>query len=331
MIKKIFFLFAGFAIAAIVTEVTLHLFPVSTGNHFQPVNNQLPTLQGEPGFLATSSLGYNFRLAQKHKLNNFGYVNNVNYQTDTHPVLIIGDSFIQAAMLKEEESISANLSKNLKFPVYSLGQSGGAISDYLGILEWGIGKFSPSAVVMAIQHGDVTGALNGEVYHFDCARTECLNHRTDIGGQSALKKLLNSSMLFRYFFDNLKFFDHLQSRPKIVTHNEVDLSLNCRVIDFFLGEVERIYGKEKIVFTVDAPSSNKDTDELNLFETRAKSQGFNVVNLADSFAKQREKGVRLDFLPTDGHWNANAHQIAAEKVLPSIKLILNKAHGSDKH
>jgi hypothetical protein len=260
---------------------------------------------------------------QQHKLNNFGYPSKENFQTGVHPVLVIGDSYIQAAAIKEDDHIAAQLAESLGVPVYPLGQSGGALSDYLGILEWGVKKFSPQAVVIVIQKGDIIGSLSGEVYHFDCAQMECSNHRTDLTGQSRIKQFLNSSKLFRYLFDNLTFIDNLNP----IIHNKEDIQFNSRMIDFFLAEVERIIGKENVVFTVDATSSNKPADELNLFEARAALKGFNVVNLAGSFSKWRDMGVRLNFQPVDGHWNEKAHKIAADEVLPSVKRILAPTAG----
>jgi hypothetical protein len=323
MIKKLFVLLAGFTLAAGLAETTLHFFPVSTGYRFQPVNDLTPVIQGEPGFLSTYSKGWNFRLVQQHKLNNFGYPSKENFQTGVHPVLVIGDSYIQAAAIKEDDHIAAQLAESLGVPVYPLGQSGGALSDYLGILEWGVKKFSPQAVVIVIQKGDIIGSLSGEVYHFDCAQMECSNHRTDLTGQSRIKQFLNSSKLFRYLFDNLTFIDNLNP----IIHNKEDIQFNSRMIDFFLAEVERIIGKENVVFTVDATSSNKPADELNLFEARAALKGFNVVNLAGSFSKWRDMGVRLNFKPVDGHWNEKAHKIAADEVLPSVKRILAPTAG----
>ena len=334
MIKNLFVVLSGFILAAGLTEVTLNFLPVSTGYRFQPVNEITPIIQGEPGFLSTYSNGWNFRLVQQHKLNNFGYPSKEDFQVGIHPVLVIGDSYIQAAAINEDDHIAAHLSKSLGVPVYPLGESGASLAEYIGILEWGVKKFSPQVVVIAIQEGDIIQSLSGEIYHFDCEQTECSNNRADFAGQSRVKQFLNASKLFRYLFDNLKFIDNLKFEailnPAIKTntvHNKEDTQLNDRMIDFFLAEVDRIIGKDNIVFTLNVPSSKKPTEELNLFMARAELKGFNIVNLAGSLSKWRSMGLRLNFKPVDGHWNEKAHQIAAEEVLPSVKRILAPTAG----
>src|SRR5262249_22698599 len=68
-------------------------------------------------------------------INNDGFVNNQDYaQSDTRPLLaVIGDSFVEAAMVPYDKTFYGRLADRLKSNgrVYSFGGSGAPLSQYL--------------------------------------------------------------------------------------------------------------------------------------------------------------------------------------------------------
>jgi hypothetical protein len=54
--------------------------------------------------------------------------------------------------------------------------------------------------------------------------------------------------------------------------------------------------------------------DVDRFARRAAQQGFEIIPLDAAFAAALTAGERLDFLPIDGHWNRQAHTIAARVI-----------------
>ena len=327
MLRKALYLLTGFLFAAMLCEALLQLLPVATGYRFQAVNATNPILRGEPGYLSTYSFGWNFRLQQQHKLNNYGYISTEDYHPAAHPVLIIGDSFIQAAALNEQNHLAAHLNKALGTPVYPLYESGADLADYLALFNWGITEFQPKAVLLLISEKDVLEAKTPEAgsYHFQCTADGCTHQRIDKPTPGLVNRLLNSSKLFRYLFDNLKIIPNLRKtteKPPTATANAEQNKFDQMLVDYFLAEVDKTIGKQKIVFLIKPEYTNPGKPESHLFKATAQAQGFKVIDLQDVFSASHNQGTRLDFMPLDAHWNETAHHLTAQAVLPELSKIL---------
>jgi hypothetical protein len=327
MLLKSFYVLLGFIVAAFLCEAGLQLFPVATGYRFQAVNAQEPVLRGEPGYSSTYSFGWNFRLNQQHRLNNYGYISTLDYRPASQPVLVIGDSFVQAAALNEQSHFAARLSKALGISVYPLYESGADLADYLAIFDWGIKEFQPKAVLILISEKDVLEAKTPEAgsYHFQCSAVGCLHQRIDKPTQGIVNRVLNSSKLFRYLFDNLKVIPNLRKSVQKKPADTVDIErdkYDKMLVDLFLAEVDHSIGKQNVLFLIKPEYSNPIQPESHLFKESALAQAFQVIDLQDVFLDRRNQGVRLDFMPLDAHWNETAHQLTAQAVQPALSKML---------
>ncbi len=327
MLLKFFYLLTGFLLAVLLCEAGLQLFPVASGYRFQAVNAQAPVLQGEPGYSSTYSHGWNFRLTQQHTLNNYGFISAMDYRPASQPVLVIGDSFVQATALKEQQHFAARLSKALGISVYPLYESGADLADYLALFDWGVHEFQPKAVLMLISEKDVLEAKTPEAgsYHFQCNAAGCTHQRIDKPTPGMVNRVLNSSKLFRYLFDNLKVIPNLrksvEKQPAVNATGEPDKS-DKMLVDFFLAKVEQSIGKQNVLFLIKPEYSNPIKPETHLFKESALAQAFQVIDLQDVFLDMHNQGVRLDFMPLDAHWNETAHQLTAQAVQPVLSKIL---------
>ena len=203
----------GIAASAILVEVALHFAPVATGYGYLPLNVGNPVLRGTPFARYTYSLGWNFREVTHGNLNNEGFIADRDYfDSEAGSVLIIGDSYVQAAPIPEAQNLHAVMARKLQpVEVIGLSRSGGSLPDYLAMARWGILKYHPVAVVFVIVTGDVADSvkLKPDGYYFRRTSAGLVQTRVDRPMLSPVKKALNRSKLFRYLYDNLAFAQNL--------------------------------------------------------------------------------------------------------------------------
>ena len=322
----------GFSLAVVFAEAVLRLLPVSTGYDYMPLNSHNPVLRGTPHVHYTYSLGWNFRLADHGSLNNDGFIATRDYRRgDTAPVLLIGDSYVQAAAVRPDRNLHALLSERLQpVEVFGLGRAGGALPDYVAMARWGIDRYRPAALVFLIVVGDVDDSLSAKAggYYFTPGETGLVESRLDRPALTGAQKTLNHSMLFRYLYDNLAFTVNfaLRSAPQQGVVVSREPQVRRRTSAFFLDELERSFPRERMILLIHRArrggSFMYDAD-VNVLSEMAESRGFRVVDLAASFeAYERQTGIHLDFAPVDTHWNEAAHRLVAGELEPLLKNML---------
>jgi hypothetical protein len=155
--------------------------------------------------------------------------------------------------------------------------------------------------------------------------------------ESPSKERVLKSALLRYLYYNLRLPEWLKSRempgagkpdPASVTQTR---ARRVQALNYLMTELrglQRQHGT-RFVFLVDGDRNalytngksapNWRGDERELVMNAARSQGFAVVDMQPIFAAHWNRyHERLDWLPMDGHWNAVAHKLAAQQLLPMI-------------
>lgn len=335
--KKMLLICTGILLSSLILELALRFFPVSTGFMYLAVNSQNPILRGTPLKNFTFSKGWNFRLSNKASLNNDGFLSNSNYHDQNTGALLIGDSYVQGAAIAADKNVNAILSKRFSpYSILSLGQSGAAISDYLAIAKWGVKKYKPKAIVFLLVEDDILESYKKKSggYAFVRMGENMANERSDFhGNESITKRMLNSSKLFLYIFDNLSFLSTFPPQLKIgfmskkAVKNNIDAtSVEIQAASsYFLTEIMSTMSRENILFVIDAKRSSHDNHvrDVDVFADIAAAGGFQVLKLQNAFDVHRKKyGLRLDFSPTDNHWNAKGWLIAADEIEPYLRRAL---------
>ena len=123
-------LFLGIIGALIASEILLRLLPVSTstetGYYLTPSILTYPA--HHPFVMAT---GWNLSNAQHHQSNNYGFLTHREFLPNANAVALIGDSYVEANMLTEDERLNTQLENKLKNrPVYAFGGPGSSLLDY---------------------------------------------------------------------------------------------------------------------------------------------------------------------------------------------------------
>ncbi|QJB56606.1 hypothetical protein [Pseudodesulfovibrio sp. zrk46] len=281
--------------------------------------------------------------------NNFGFINDQDYTVDgDRPVLaVIGDSYVEAAMVPYEETLQGRLAKSLAstYRVYSFAASGAPLSQYLAFAGYAKDKFKAQKMVFVIVSNDFDESLTKYksapgFHYFTLPPKE--NHelvRMDYTPSSTVR-LLRHSRLALYLVTNLQLTNTISTlfsdAPAAVNvgqtsadANEERLNDSKYAVDAFLALLPEYSGLQPsdIIFVVDGlrPHLYSETNLKNVsksyaaqmrdyFIAQALQQHFTAIDLTDAFIKDFEQHRQPFEFPKDGHWNGRGHGIAAQQT-----------------
>lgn len=206
MLQGLTALVGGAAVAVLLLEVSLHLLPVSgataAGYYIDPL---ILTYPAQHSF--TMATGWDLQNAQREHTNNFGFIASRDFRPDPSAVAVIGDSFVEASMLRPADRIGPLLEARLDDrPVYAMGMPGSALLDYAERMRFAAEQFGVHDFVVLLERGDVAQSLCGSGnIHGPCLDRATLEPRTEKQGPpGALKRVLRNSALAQYLFSQLK-------------------------------------------------------------------------------------------------------------------------------
>jgi len=331
---------AGLVIAALFADAALHLFPVSTGYDFGAVDAADPVVRGGPYFHYTYSRDWNFHLENSGTLNNYGFRASYDYFPDPRSLVVIGNSYIQADAIDPKDTMTERLRALIARPAYAVGMDGASLADYLPAARWASDTFGARSVLVLLTTGDLSHSCMAKPgkYWLESGNGTVTLSLSPRDAPSRFKHFLNGSKLFRYVFDNLRAGatwtkgwrrnDDAPSDPNAETSTAGcgDPAFKSAATQFLLTSFHDLEtSRQARVTFVLAPGYRReqhiaagDIRDIDEFAAQAAHAGFTVVHLEAAFADALLSGVRLDFLPIDGHWSAAANAIAARVVAGAI-------------
>lgn len=340
-----------------VAEIALRFLPVATGLYVMPVTADNPVFHFTPDRDLFYSHDWNMEMANRRHVNNDGWVNDQDYHAEeqTPLVAIIGDSFVEAAMVPYAQTFHGLLATSFegKFRVYSFGASGAPLSQYLVWARYAVSRYNARGLVINVVGND-----------FDESRIEYKSspgfwyYAPDSDGQLHLRlveyrpgvknALVLRSALLRYLLFNVgvghKFFslmDWLRSHirtgeplQRYVGFTPADpsparIAASTAAVDAFFRELRAVgLPPGCVTFSIDGfrypgvgeREAGTYFDIMRrYFREKAEADGYEAIDL-DPFFLSRYKETRERFeYPTDGHWNPNGHLVVAN-ALRSSKL-----------
>lgn len=334
--KRAFHLLLGALAMLAGVELLLRALPVSTathtGYHIHP-----NILTNPPHHRWTMSTGWDLRDVQHMRANNHGFAAEHDFQPGSNAIGLIGDSYVEAAMLPWADRPAAQLERALggQRPVYALGGPGSSLLDYAERIRWAYETLGLRDFVVMMESTDASQALcNSGNVHARCLDPErltpVLQHRPPSG---AAKDLLRESALAQYLVSQLKFTGARLVSPDFwrsgapaehapptnttaPTGAGEPNSLFVRqkavidaAVDEFLRNIVRLQGL-RLVFAIDMNRRNLEAgvqrpDEGYHVEQRLQAAGYTVVRGEAAYREhQRQSALRLDMGPHDGHLNA---------------------------
>jgi hypothetical protein len=358
--SRILALALGLLGVCVVAEVALRFTRVSTPLRPRPVNAEHTVFQYEPSRSFTFSRDWNFAVANRGWINNDGFVNDVDYvESEKTPLLaLIGDSFIEAAMVPFRDTVQARLANELsgRVRVYSFAASGAPLSQYLVWAEYAKEKYRPDALVISVVGNDFDESLASVSvcpgqHHFVPSETGELELRRFDYQPSKLGPIVYSSALARYLSLNLKLSTRARALVRSLTGKGAPegagefvgntwakvtperLAQSDQVIDTFLKMLPEKSGlpQSRILFALDgmrpelydaqaleAASSSYFATMRAHFIAKARALGYEVVDLQAFFVHRHEADGSRFEFPTDYHWNANGHGVVATAIESSM-------------
>lgn len=341
-------------LVGVVLEGALRLMPVTTVVDWQPVTAETPMLKHRPNHELTYSKGPDFVLATRRWSNNYGYLNDRDYDPEAAgPLLaVVGDSYVEGLMNPYPTTFYGRLAAALgeRGRVYSYGVSGAPLSQYLAWAEFVRDEFRPDALVVPIIANDFDESFrrfkNVRGFHyFSEGEGAPLLERVDRVEGWARRALLSSSLV-RYLVFHLNIGNALHQLRERFTAEEgegkIDFVGNVavavspqreaaglRAADLFLEHLTERAGlpAERILLVVDGlrPSlydaAVLDAGERsywgrvrNHFVAGARARGFGVIDMQPVFIDHFARHGEHFEFARDGHWNALGHRLVAERV-----------------
>jgi len=347
-------IFLGIAIPVLALEVLLRFLPVRTPLGTVVVNERNPIIHFTPNQAFTYSQGWRFSMVNTGRINNYGFVNQKDYlrQEDQGPVVIVGDSYVEAMMVPYEQTVHGQLdelgAKNGH--VYSLGISGAQLPQYLAFAQYAWQEFAPRAMVFVIIGNDFDESMakyrDWPGFHY--FEEDSVSHALKLVRKdyrpSLTKRLIRHSALIRYLWDNIgvenlatfltRMFDSADSYVgnTAASAPAERVADSRRAVNAFFSELPRRVGldKSRVLFVVDAmrPQIYSGGDLVRAEESyvgqmrryfldTAERNGYEAIDMQPRFrALHNQNGMRFEY-PTDHHWNELGHQEAAHAIASS--------------
>ena len=338
-------------------EVLFRILPAYGGFHRPAVTDRHPISRFAPNREFTWSRDWNFSIVNTVRVNNAGFVSDVDYAADAPgPLLaVIGDSYVEAAMVPFRRTCAGRLATMLEpaARVYAFGMTGAPLSQYLAWARHARDAYRPDGLLIIVIDNDYDQSLIE--YH----RQEGYHHFVRQGdGRLALERvdlvptlgfrLARHSALVRYLAQNLRVMDsfarvrawvagteppgllHLYSTASSQPARVAD---SQRAVDAFLDLLPEYAGlePERIVLAVDGmrPWLYETLDAADgtfvdvmrrYFLAHARRRGYETIDLQPRFiTRYRTHGRRFEW-PQDLHWNALGHEVCFDAVRSSALL-----------
>ena len=340
----------GVILALILLECLLRLLPVSMGRHRTDQFERWPLQNLEPHLKHSYSISWSMLNAQRGTTNNYGHIAPFDYKKGTHPLLVVGDSFIESLMNDYADTLQAQLAQKIGAPesVYGLGVSGLSASDYVALSRLARDDFKPVAAVFLITDGDFSESLGyslGNYYLQPDGAALKLSYAPmrDVSLAKKIRRSIGEIALYRYFLVNLQF--SLDNVTRVFQRDAVaapqpqfaekKIAASRKVVDWVLAELPKSLGlpPECVVFLMDSDryaiykpelaSKRKDDPQVRrYFIEQAQKQGFKVSDLESVFRQRYEhERIKFDHYPIDRHWNRVGHGVGAEEA---YRLLLDR-------
>ncbi len=336
MLRGIGWLVLGALLAVLTMEGVLRCLAVNSGWVNPVPTPQQPLIRYEPGAAFVYSRGWNLANVQRGWFNNLGFVSAYDYQVGAPAVAIIGDSYVEAAMIPDGTRVHEQLQPLLPNGVQALGfgQSGADLADDLIMARHAAEHFQLRGLVFVLSPADVLGSGKPRPRGFWFSGHGAAT-RMYSAAQVQLRNLFYRSSLLSYLLVNLKFApaDLLDDGFNAIAAPSLAEGFDKSASDhlgYFLSQVQMLATREglrpeAVVLLLDADRAALYAHEAPsalhaALGARARSSGFAVVNLSDAFSAEFARtGLRLDVAAEDSHWNVRAHELAARGVAEVLR------------
>ena len=348
-IKKIsgvfgYLIFLGLAVA-ILLEVTFRVLPTTSPVDLQRIDSEDEILSFEKNQTGTFSLGANFYKTVDKKTNNAGFYSNYIYEKDAFPdIMVIGDSYVEAAQIQNIDSVGELLQADGGAGVvYQMGVSGVPISQYIKMAAYAKKHYSPKRYVIVLVGNDFDESLCD--YRVK-EGTWCFDKNFNLvfvpfHGYKGIRGFARQSAFVRYLVFQVGInWHHLMSLARLndegmsAGHNfagnverhkeQALITDSINVINRFMEALKELEINDKVTLVLDADrqdiyngqESKSYFRQMRNYTIRsAKLNNVELIDMEPIFKDDYSRHKQRFEFSTDGHWNERAHKLLAEALL----------------
>jgi hypothetical protein len=343
-------------ITLIVLECMLQTMPVRSYIPMQPVTREQPVLAYQPNVEQLYSAGWNFQAQNTGKTNAQGYLADFDFVTESDKPLIavVGDSYIEARMVPFKDTIQQRLNVALgdKHRVYGIGIGGSPLSEYLIFAQFMRDNYKPEFLIVNIVANDFDESMpkykNMPRFNYFIADDSGVLRPGLIKEYhpSWIKDLISNSALVRYVYFHLdlanltnRILFKLRGGEGPAYAGNTDASVDetriydsRQAVNIFLRLLPEYAGlpANRILLVLDGTLENiyNGTDGSTTYfgqmrsylKQQAERRKIPVLDLQPFFESDYQGNQQRYDFPYDGHWNANAHGLAAREILDAKPL-----------
>jgi len=334
--KILFFNLIACLIFALILEAIFNLLPTSDSEQTQAVNASNPYLHLVPNARLRITSGPFFEYNSIKRTNNFGYFSDIDYSENGagKNLIVIGSSLVTANQVANEASFHGllNLKLNRNGQLYMLAGANAPQSQYLAYSKLALEKFNPYALIFVIGSVDFRGSLlinalpNSGYHYFTNGDESGLLTLTDYY-PSRTKELLRRSAFARYLFLNarvqgINFRQNVSSA--VAPASRFADNQNLALIEKFLSALEALADGMPVLLVIDSLNQSERSANATVprdmenakrhLVDRARSFGFEVLDLSPFFVEDfKVNGRRFEWI-NDGHWNSDGHRVVASAI-----------------
>jgi hypothetical protein len=337
----------GVMASALVTflalEGGLRMLPVVGGVHRADPQSDHASARLEPHREYTNSMGWDLRHVVHGRTNESGFLSPHEYVAGRRAVALLGDSFVEAQMLRYEESLAGHLDALWKgrARTYNFGLSGASLPHYLGMAKEMGARFRFDAAVIVVTPGDYVEGFERQegLYSWDQASPGDLIELVPASRRGGLQRMARELATVRYVRSNMKLSlgRMLPAPPKVcapglltaadrerlsryVTALPEALGLApARAVLVFNASTGDVYERVDRGRQVKARCPDLDTQAIIHLRELALARGMKIVDVGPALERHyRMHRRRLDFSPVDAHWNGLASSVIADEVYEAL-------------
>ena len=324
----------------LVIELYLKFFTnVNSASFFQPVNQEYPIARFKSNIKKKFSRNYNFKNPVTNKINNYGYINDINYsKNDKKVTAVIGDSFIESFMVQNTKTIFGRLINN-NIKAYSFAVSGAALPQYIAFSKFALKEFNVDKLIFNIVGNDFDQSVlkfkSAPGFHYFDHNNDFNIVRIDYK-PSFFKKLIRYSSLANYLNTNINIRAIIKTKlfqkeflKESSNYSDEKYQLSYLAIDKFLENLNEVNLEKKnisiivdhlryLIYEPNRILSNSDIYRLKMFnymEQQANMYGFCVISLKNSFENEYKINKKRFDWKFDSHWNDNGHLVAYNEYI----------------
>ena len=353
-IKNALLALGSIVFTLLLLEGMFRFLPVYEGYNTQPVNAESPVFHFAPNRTFTWSKFADFSMANVVHSNNYGYINDQDYdpKSDKPLIAVIGDSYVEAVMVPYAETLHGRMAEGLKkdWRVYSFGASGAPLSQYLAFAKLARDEFKPQKLIVVIIGNDFDESLmryksNGGFHYFKETKDGDLTLERVDYTPSFLGKVVRHSALLRYLLGNVQILARVQqfmAASKVdstkekkfagqtdASTNPLRLKLSKQATMEFLKLLPEYSGvkPENILLVADTirpdiyveggfekVSETYVAQMRNFILEQASKQGYQTLDTTEAFVNDFKKNNKKFEYPKDGHWSGYGHKIVYDTI-----------------